>query len=798
MAIHPMLTSRMIARAVLLSAVAAVIAAVVAAGDAPPAYAHAALVRSNPANNESLIRPPIRVTLFFSEGLERKLTKIEVVDQQNERVDDGDLRFDDADPTFASVGLPDLVPGAYFVRWSNVSSVDGHPYSGQYPFIILNEDGSLPAGVDPANLGGATSGGTEALPKPVDSALKWIAMISLAAVAGAAFFVAAVLRPATAFLEDDDRQRTIEGAEQWLVNIAHVLLPASFIAAALLVVVAVNSFATSTSLWDYLTSVRTGEYRAALLALLIIALAGTDLLFLSRGRTARNAGIALLIFATAGSLFTYSMVSHGATDEGKFWSVLSDYAHLAASAVWLGMLVMLPPLLRTRTLGEGARRYLFQANVFDRFSVAAGLSVIVILATGVFNSLVEIPRWSAFTDTTYGRVLLVKLGLVALLLPVAGLNAFVLKPRLVRAIDEAYPEGSDSAASTVPAMLARLERMLPRTIVLEVVMVLAVFASVSILTQTSTAKGEIAQEEAQRQASAADTQTTETEGLQLALEVTPNLAGQRNQYNLRITTTDGSPVPEITQARLRFNYDAPDTVLPQQELVLTRFGEGDYRGEGPFFTQPGNWRVEVRIRRAGADDISRLFIFGVLEPARTNTDEGGTFDLPFDSLTWNETAGAALAILGAVLLLYRRELRGIAAAVERVSLSAAAVLLVGGAVLWFALPDEHGAGGDLQAGNPIKPTQSSVARGRELFQLNCVSCHGADGRGDGPSAAGLNPPPSDFRLHMPNHTDPEFFNFIANGYPGTAMPAFRQALSDEDIWNLVNFLRASFSEAPTE
>jgi copper transport protein len=762
----------------------------------PEASAHAALVRSNPANNEELIRPPIRATLFFSEGLERKLTKVEVSDLDGERVDDGDIRFDDSDPTFVSVGLPDLEPGGYWVDWSNVSTVDGHPYSGRYPFIILNADGSLPAGVDPANLS-SSSGGTEALPKPLDAGLKWFAMISLAAVAGAAFFVAAVMRPAARFLDNEDRERIVDAGEQWLVNIAHVLLPASFIAASALVLVAVSRFDTSTSLMDYLTDIRTGQYRALLLGLLVVALIGTDLLFLSRGRAKRNAGIVLLVVATAGALLTYSMVSHGAADEGKFWSVLSDYVHLAASAIWLGMLIMLPPLLRTRTLGDGERRFLYQANAFDRFSIAAGISVIAILATGVFNSLVEIPTWSALRETTYGRVLLFKLFLVALLLPVAGLNAFILKPRLVRAIDATFGEPQrPPAGGSADDDLGWLERWLPRTIALEIVLVIAVFASVAVLTQTSTAEGEIAQEEAQRQASAVFKQTSEVDGLRLTLEVSPNLVG-RNQYNLVVTDTEGTPYEAITQARLRFTPEIPGTALPSSELILNPFGPGEYRAEGAYFTQAGNWRIEARLRRSGADDVTRTYIDGVLAPARASADEGGAFALPFDSLNWNETAAAFLALGGVVLLLYRRELRGLAPYAGRATVSVAAVLLIGGAVLWFGFPDEHG-GADLQAGNPVNPTEQSIERGRMLFQQNCVTCHGDDGRGDGPAAADLNPQPTDFRLHMPNHTDPDFFNFIADGYPGSAMPEFRDAFSDEDIWNLVNFLRASFSEAPTQ
>jgi mono/diheme cytochrome c family protein len=123
--------------------------------------------------------------------------------------------------------------------------------------------------------------------------------------------------------------------------------------------------------------------------------------------------------------------------------------------------------------------------------------------------------------------------------------------------------------------------------------------------------------------------------------------------------------------------------------------------------------------------------------------------------------------------------------------------MVGGGILAFGV-DTHGAPADPSAGNPVEPTEASVARGLELYQQNCVTCHGVDGRGDGPTAPTLNPAPSDFRLHVPYHTDVELFRFIADGYPGTAMPAWRDEFSEEDIWNLVNFLRANFTEAPSE
>jgi mono/diheme cytochrome c family protein len=95
-------------------------------------------------------------------------------------------------------------------------------------------------------------------------------------------------------------------------------------------------------------------------------------------------------------------------------------------------------------------------------------------------------------------------------------------------------------------------------------------------------------------------------------------------------------------------------------------------------------------------------------------------------------------------------------------------------------------------GNPVEATDASIARGRELFQANCTVCHGVTGRGDGPAASSLAIPPADFVVHVPYHTDKFFFEVISRGF-GDVMPSFGEQLSEEDRWNLVNFLRAEFS-----
>jgi copper transport protein len=774
---------------------------VFALGHPPAASAHASLVRSNPANNETLRRPPARIVLNFSEALERRLTEIKVTDQGGTRYDDGPTAFDDNDPTFASVGVKTLAPGLYFVKWSNVSAVDGHNYAGQYPFIVLNPDGTFPAGVSIDKTGGASTSGGQLLPNNIDVALKWVSLLALAIAAGAAFMLLAGIRPGASFLEDEAYNKVTDAAERWVVNLAHVLLPAAFIATVALVLLTVNRFATGTGVIDYLTSVHTGQYRLALLVLLAIALGGADLLFLGRTARRRDIGLGVLLFASLGAMLSFSIVSHSGADAGKFWSVSSDFLHLAASAAWLGALVMLVPLFRwTRREMEETQRFLLLANVFDRFSVIAGLSVLVVLVTGTFNGLVEIPNPDAMIHTTYGKVLIAKLVLLAPLLVIAGINAFVLKPRLVDAIDTSYQEGgrgTEEQRASAKRKVDTLRVLLPRTILVEIALIVAIFAAVGVLSQTATAKGEEAQDKAAQTGSTKFDQTVTQGDLQLDLNVSPNRVGV-NQYDLTIAKVDGTPSTTVTQARLRFSYDDVQNAVAPSEVVLTRFADGEYRGAGAYFTQPGNWRVEADIRRSDADDVSHQFILPVGRPAASAANaKSSIYELPFTVFSWNEVAGALVVIAGVAIVLYRRQLRWLQQPGYRISMTVATALMLAGAVLIFGV-HSHTTSADPTIGNPVKPTAESVARGKDLFQQNCIVCHGIDGRGDGPESVNLSPAPTDFRQHMPLHTDPQFKNFIADGYPGSAMPKFASAFSETDIWNLVNYLRSAFTEAPSQ
>jgi putative copper resistance protein D len=85
----------------------------------------------------------------------------------------------------------------------------------------------------------------------------------------------------------------------------------------------------------------------------------------------------------------------------------------------------------------------------------------------------------------------------------------------------------------------------------------------------------------------------------------------------------------------------------------------------------------------------------------------------------------------------------------------------------------------------------SVANGARLYQQHCAVCHGEAGYGDGPAARGLKPKPADLTAkHTADHTAGDLFWWLTYGILNSPMPGFKERLSEEERWDLINFLRA--------
>lgn len=99
--------------------------------------------------------------------------------------------------------------------------------------------------------------------------------------------------------------------------------------------------------------------------------------------------------------------------------------------------------------------------------------------------------------------------------------------------------------------------------------------------------------------------------------------------------------------------------------------------------------------------------------------------------------------------------------------------------------------------NPVASSEASLIRGREVYIKECASCHGDQGRGDGPGVKDLEVKPGDLKdPQVTGQSDGALFWKITEGRK--PMPSFAENYSDDDRWNLVNYLRKLTGKTTTQ
>ena len=93
--------------------------------------------------------------------------------------------------------------------------------------------------------------------------------------------------------------------------------------------------------------------------------------------------------------------------------------------------------------------------------------------------------------------------------------------------------------------------------------------------------------------------------------------------------------------------------------------------------------------------------------------------------------------------------------------------------------------------NPIAKSPESLARGKEVYDVHCIVCHGAQGRGNGLVGQKFVPQPMELNFdYVQLQPDGQIFYTISHG--SLAMPFYRQAITPEDRWHVINFIKEVF------
>ncbi|MFI5834891.1 copper resistance CopC/CopD family protein [Micromonospora sp. NPDC051300] len=369
---------------------------------ATPASAHAVLVSSSPAASAVVPEAPAQVVITFSEGVRKVPGKVRVIAPDGSRADRGEPTFRGGEVTIPVD--PSAGRGTYLVSY-RVISADSHPVSGAFTY-------SVGAPSEPPSDSGSDNRANPVTENAV-KVTKYAGYVGLLLMVGPALVLAA-LWPRRLSRRGPGRLVWAGLGVLVIATLAELWLQVPYTNGGGLFDV------TSAGLGDVLGSAYGTTH---LVRLGLIAASAFLLRPLLAGPIGRTDAIILAALGGA-TLFTWPLAGHPAASPAPAVSVVVDAVHLGGMAVWLGGLVMLAAFLLPRADERELDAIL---PIWSRW---AALAVAALLLAGTVQGLIEVASPKALVDTTYGRLLLAKIVLFALVIGVAAYSRALVRRRV--------------------------------------------------------------------------------------------------------------------------------------------------------------------------------------------------------------------------------------------------------------------------------------------------------------------------------------------------------------------------------
>jgi len=401
-----------------LRGLAAIAGLLIALAAAPPAWAHASLVRAEPADGAMVAESPAVLTLTFNEPVSPLVMRL--IGPGGEVVAPAVA----AENAVVTITPPPLLRGTHVLSW-RVTSADGHPVGGALVFSVG----------EPTQAAPQSQGGGDPLVRTALWTAKLVIYVGLFIGVGGAFF--------QAWLGD----RGLRAAIPTLMTLMVMGLMATLLSVGLQGLDALDLPLTGlmhAAAWQagFGTS-----YGSTAIAAALASLAG--LLTFTAGSVPMARGLALAGLLGVG--LALSLSGHASTAAPQLLTRPSVFLHGVCVAFWIGALIPLAAAVRGMDRGIGP---------LAQFTATIPYPLALLVLTGAVLVIVQLDHPAALWTTSYGIILSCKLAAIAVLLALAALNRFVLTPRLAAA---------DRAAA----------RPLAISIIFEVAIALAILALVA-------------------------------------------------------------------------------------------------------------------------------------------------------------------------------------------------------------------------------------------------------------------------------------------------------------------------------
>ncbi|MCB5282779.1 MULTISPECIES: CopD family protein [unclassified Arthrobacter] len=518
---------------------------------AAPAWAHAELVSTTPDEGAVLAVAQRSVELAFDEPVFLVPDGFQLYDGSGGH---RPVPVEALDATVRVTLPPDLAEGSYVLGWRVVSD-DSHPESGVLSFAVGRASAAVPTIV-------------ESDTRPVDvlyGALGAFGYLGLFCLVGFTVFDLFVARTTA--------------AGRRLPWVAALVAVGAYVVLVPLTVVRERGLGLGALMDPAL--VLTGWFGAAALTL-VLAASGVALMLL-RPLLPRREGFWVGTVGAGAALVSVLPVGHTRTF-GPSWLVMgADLVHAGTAAVWLGGLAALVIHLARarRRKGDAAEA----AVVLGRFSTLAGGIVVLLGVTGAVLAVVMVGSVAALVGSSYGLLLLAKLGMVVIIGALAAWNRFGLVPRLKR-------EGITGSAWPRLALAIRVEAV-------GVVLVVGLTSALTLQNPRATDNpAELVAAAAEASTSVGTPVLAELGTGHLTGRFSPGTAGT-NVITFDLTDAGGAPIVPLG--------------MPQVSVAEPNLSLGPLAAEVQPGETPGSYRAAVVLPVAGQWKITAAVRVNELE-----------------------------------------------------------------------------------------------------------------------------------------------------------------------------------------
>jgi copper transport protein len=275
----------------------------------------------------------------------------------------------------------------------------------------------------------------------------------------------------------------------------------------------------------------------------------------------------------------------------RAWSLLFDWSHLSAGSIWVGGLIGLLVLWSSL---PAARRVAGLVVCVPRFSNVAFVSVNVLIASGVAAAIVHLPTISSLWQTSYGKAILWKVGLLLVAMGIAGVNLLWTKPRLQASAGD-RPDVGPATAKALRGLVAS-----------EIVLVAGIVFAAAVLSSLPPPPKALAGLGAApvRVGPGPVTTNVERNGYSVQAHVTPNRAAQPNRFQL-VLKRDGKPV---TGATVTTTFAMLDMEMGQQAYAFKETAPGVYERSTPSLLMVGHWGITFHVEPPGGEPFDVVLV----------------------------------------------------------------------------------------------------------------------------------------------------------------------------------------------